>query len=64
MGWASRAKVSAGNQKVEQGSVRFLDAKKINDHFKHSEQPVRCTMSDRTYIIDKSGTIRRAPVSE
>lgn len=61
MGWAARAKQAQGNPEYISTSLRRPNAQKIHAHFRLSKQPIPLTFSDRTYLLDHRGVMRRAP---
>lgn len=67
MGWAARAKIRTGNPEpaAPSGKVLFINAEKHRDVFTGSRSDpkyARAQFSDREYLIDKHGTMRRATV--
>lgn len=61
MGWASRAKVSAGNPGVKQGTVRYASLAACDAAVKRGEEHVRVDYSDRSYVMNTKGQLLCLP---
>lgn len=63
MGWATRARVSGGNPKPFTPRARFVSASK----FQEGWSPTRLLLlafSNRKYVMDAKGTLRRVKAGE
>lgn len=58
MGRAARAKESRGNPQPFVPKSRVISASKFSEHSKLGRL-MRVVFSDREYVVDKAGTIRR-----
>lgn len=63
MGWAARAKVRTGNPKHHTGRLRFVSASKANKALSTHEGAI-VRFSDRAYVMDRKGVMRRAQPKE
>jgi len=63
MGWAARAKQSRGNQTVEATKETVILEDKVESAFRKNPGAigVKVTFSDREYVVDRRGCLRRAP---
>lgn len=58
MGWAARAKVSAGNPEKAPRRIRHIDAQGVNAQLRVVGM-ARIKFSDRQYAMNPSGQLRR-----
>jgi hypothetical protein len=59
MGWASRAKQGTGNPAPEVLPTRVIDYQAAAKEFQQGAMLVSVGFSDRTYAMNRKGTLRR-----
>jgi hypothetical protein len=62
MGYAARAKERRGNPTPNPLMMRYITQDAFKDAVRRGQQ-FRATYSDRAYVMDKHGTLRRLPPS-
>jgi hypothetical protein len=59
MGWAARAKVRQGNPTHVAPRTTAISASRVERAFDMGARQVRVPFSDRAYVMDRHGVLRR-----